>query len=116
VAMSRKSDIGDVGQELTAPTAHPHFARLAVEVPLAPGTREMARAAIAEGPPFEPRDVGLSFHEILLTDRGASFAFGLEGGAEILREIRGSEDPCTVARWWERVADGPPRVAEVAFE
>ena len=76
----------------------------------------MARDAIAEGPPFEPRAVGLTFHEVLLTDSETIFVFGLEHGAESLERILADEDFWSVVRWWETVADGRPRLAEVVFE
>lgn len=73
-------------------------------VPLAPGKREMAYEAIAEGPPFDPRAVGIDFHQVLLTDREAIFIFGVTKGPESLERILASEDFWSVASWWEHVA------------
>jgi hypothetical protein len=114
--MSTRFDISQLSHELTALAAHHDVKHLAVIVPLAPGTREMAYDAIAEGPPFDPRAVGIDFHQVLLTDTEAIFVFGLTAGAETLERILASEDFWSVVGWWERIADGRPRLAHVAYE
>jgi len=114
--MSTRFDIGELGHELAALAARHDLKHVAVVVPLAPGTREMAFDAIAEGPPFDPREVGIDFHQVLLTDREAIFVFGLTAGVETLERILASEDLWSVVSWWERIAGGRPQVAHVAYE
>lgn len=114
--MSTKFDIGDLEHELAALVSHPHLKHLAFVMPLAPGMRDMAREAVAEGPPFEPRDFGIVFHQVLLTDREAIFVFGLDDGAASLERILASDDFWVTVRWWETVANGRPQLAEMAYE
>jgi hypothetical protein len=114
--MSTTFDIGEVEHELAALASHPNLKHIALVVPLAPGMREMARAAVAEGPPFDPRDVGIVFHHVLLTDHEAIFVFGLDDGVASLERILASDDFWVTVGWWETVASGRPQLAEMAYE
>lgn len=114
--MSTNFDISELEHELAALSRRPHLRRVAIVVPLAPGMRDMARSAIAEGPPFDPDEVGVDFHEVLLTERDAIFVFGLRDGPAGLERILASDDFWSVVRWWERVAGGRPYVADVAYD
>lgn len=114
--MSTTFDIGELERELARLAARPDRSHLAVVVPIAPGMRELASAAIAEGPPFDPRAAGIDFHQVLLTDREAIFVFGLAPGEDHLERLLASEDLWAVVHWWERIADGPPQLAQVAYE
>ena len=115
-AMSTKFDIGDLEHELAALASRPHLSRIAIVVPIAPGMRELASAAIAEGPPFDPTTVGVESHQVLLSDREAIFIFGLEGGPEILERVLASDDFWATVQFWERIADGRPKLADVVYE
>jgi hypothetical protein len=114
--MSTKFDIGDLDHELAGLRAHPNLNRIAFVVPLAPGMRKLAADAVAEGPPFNPLDVGISSHEVLLSEREAIFVFELEAGVDSLERILASDEFWTVVGWWEHIADGRPQIAEVAYE
>jgi hypothetical protein len=114
--MTMRFDIGELEHELTALAAQHDPKHVAVIVPLAPGMREMASAAIAEGPPFEPGALGIVHHQILLTDEEAIFSFTLDQGAQTLERMLADEEFWGVVRWWERVAGGRPRLATVAYE
>jgi hypothetical protein len=114
--MTIKFDIGEMEHELAQLTSRHDLKHVAFVVPLAPGKRAMAAAALAEGPPFDPEDAGIGFHQVLLTDQEAVFVFGLEKGAESLERILARDDFWAVVGWWEHVAGGRPRLAEVAYE
>jgi hypothetical protein len=109
-------DVGEVAEALGALRANPGLSKIVVVVPLAPGTRELARAALAEGPPFDPAQVGLDAHEVLLTDAEAIFVFGLSQGADSLDRILASEEFWSVVPWWEDVAAGRPRLGVIAYQ
>jgi hypothetical protein len=114
--MSIKFDIGELEHELGALTSRSDLEHIAFVVPLARGMREMAAAALAEGPPFDPEEAGIRFHQVLLTDQEAVFVFGLENGPASLERILARDDFWAVVGWWEHVAGGRPRLAEVAYE
>jgi hypothetical protein len=114
--MAIKFDIGDLERELATLISRADLKHVAFVVPLAPGMRDMASRALAEGPPFEPGDAGVDFHQVLLTDDEAVFVFGLEHGPESLERVLASEDFWSVVSWWEHIAAGRPRLAEVAYE
>jgi hypothetical protein len=113
--MATKFDIGEFEHELSELSARPHLEHLAVVVPLAPGMRELASRAIAEGPPFDPVTVGLTSHQVLLTDREAVFVFGLAHGPGTLERILADDDFWSVVHWWEQIAGDRPQIAEVAY-
>jgi hypothetical protein len=75
----------------------------------------MTRAALAEGPPFDPGQVGLLTHEVILTSEEAVFVFEVADGAEELDAILSSEDFWSVVGWWEHIAVGQPRLGVVAY-
>jgi hypothetical protein len=114
--MSVSFDIGDLDRELSALRSRRHLTKLVIVLPLAAGMRGMARDVLAEGPPFDPGSVGLSSHEVLLTDTEAVFIFGLAAGPETLERILADDDFWTVVSSWERIAGGRPRIAEVVYD
>lgn len=114
--MATTFDISDLAHDLAKLTARHDLKHVAFVVPLAAGMRDMASRAVAEGPPFAPPDAGIDFHQVLLTDYEAIFVFGLKDGPATLERILAAEDFWNVVGWWEHVAAGRPRLAEVAFE
>lgn len=114
--MSITLDVGEIGRELSALTAHPHLRKLVVVLPLAPGMREVARDVVAEGPPFDPAGLGITEHEVFLSDAEAVFTFALAEGPETLERLLAQEDFWSVVSTWERIASGRPRIAEVAYD
>jgi hypothetical protein len=89
--------------------------RVTVVLPLLPGSGDAVRALLEEGPPFEPDEIRLDRHEVLLTSEEAIFVFESRLGAHALDPLL--EDPA----FWERAAAwhaylaGPPRIAEEVF-
>ena len=114
--MSITFDIGDVSRELSALTSHPHLRKLVIVVPLAPGKRDLARDVLAEGPPFDPARLGITGHEVFLSDAEAIFVFTLGEGPQTLERMLAEDDFWAVVGTWEHIAAGRPRIAEVAYD
>ena len=89
---------------------------VAVVVPLREGTREVASEFLAEGPPFDPAEIGLTGHRVFLTDSEVLFLFETEGELATLDRILAEPEFWTVASAWEHLAAGEPRVATIAFD
>lgn len=113
--MTASFDIAQLSGELAALRANPHARKLAVVVPIDPQHADMTRAAVAEGPPFDPASVGLAAHEVILTSEEAVFVFDLADGPEALDAILASEEFWSVVGWWEHIATGQPRLGSVAY-
>lgn len=88
---------------------------LAVVVPLADGMHEVVREYLAEGPPFDPAAVGLTHHQVLVTDREAVFLFESDKGIETLERILADPEFWDVVSAWEHAAAGPPRLADELY-
>jgi hypothetical protein len=88
--------------------------RLALVVPLKPGSRQAAEALLAGGPPFDPRELGLDHHEVFLTESEAVFVF--EGvPAALLGRSAENDTIWAAAGAWEPLIDGRVRFAERAY-
>ena len=87
--------------------------RAVVLVPLREGALARVRELVANGPPFDPDETGLTRHQLLLTPSEAIFVFEAET-EEALGTVLSRLDLTAAAAWGELVA-GPPRLAESAF-
>ena len=90
--------------------------RAVVVVPLKPGMRERAQELIDGGPPFDAERIGLSRHDVLLSDDAAIFIFETEGGSRPLEELLAEPGVWEAASAWHDIVSGPPRIADEAFE
>jgi hypothetical protein len=87
---------------------------LAVWVPLKPGCLGRARKLLAKGPPLDPASLGLSGHEVYLTESEAVFVFrGANVRAQVGRALRHP------AVWragvaWQRCFAAPPEIIDQA--
>lgn len=89
--------------------------RLALVVPLKPGAKPRAKHLLAQGPPFDPAQLGLESHEVFLTEREAVFIF--EGiPAVLLNRSAADESILEAAAAWEELVDGSIRFAERAYD
>lgn len=85
---------------------------LAVWVPLKPGCLGRARKLLAKGPPLDPASLGLSGHEVYLSESEAVFVFrGANVRAQVGRAVRHP------AVWragvaWQRCFAAPPQVVD----
>lgn len=114
--MSMTFDIAAVAHELDRLEVNPHIHKLALVLPLDHGKRDVARAYLDEGPPFDLQTVGIDEHEVFLTDEEVIFVFGLPRGPQPLQAILSNEDFWSVVSAWEHIAAGPPRIASVAYD
>jgi hypothetical protein len=89
-------------------------ATLAIVVPIKPEAREQAGRLLAEGPPFDPEELGLHRHRIFLTDREAIFVFDT-GERPALERLATDESVVAAAAAWHELVDGPPRLGEVVY-
>jgi hypothetical protein len=88
--------------------------RATVVVPIAEGSRERVRRLAADRPPFDPADVLLTRHQVLVTDREAIFVFETES-ERALEALLGRLDVSAAAAAWADVVAGPARLAEVVY-
>jgi hypothetical protein len=88
--------------------------RTVVVLPLRESAYPRAHEIAAEGPPFDPAELPLESHELLLTSREAIFLF--ESTSRVaLESILDALDVWSAAATWSDLVAGPPRVASVAY-
>jgi hypothetical protein len=85
---------------------------LAVRVPLKPGCLSRARKLLAKGPPLQPASLGLSAHEVYLSESEAVFVFR---GANVRAQV--SQAARNPAVWraglaWQRCFAAPPQIVD----
>jgi hypothetical protein len=97
---------------LTASAAEP---RAIVIVPLRKGAAARARELIAAGPPFDPATVGLSRHDVFVSEREAIFI--LEGPriSETVERLLGDVSLWRRVEAWRSCLGDRPRLAEHAY-
>ena len=88
--------------------------RATVVVPLQDGAVERVRRLAVAGPPFDPAEVLLTRHQLLVTEREAIFVFEAESELA-LEALLGRLDFSAAAAAWADVVAGPPRLAEVVY-
>lgn len=85
---------------------------------LKPGSERRAAQLVAEGPPFDPGDRGLSRHAVYLSAGEVVFVF--EGDEvewiveEMVQEPAGRSVAAALDAWRDLV-DGPPRIGRAAY-
>jgi len=90
--------------------------RLLVVVPLKPGSRARAQELVDGGPPFAAERIGLTRHEVFLSDEAVFFLFEAESGSRPLDELLSEPDLWRAASAWHDIVAGPPQIAEGAYE
>ncbi|HLM35843.1 MAG TPA: hypothetical protein VK278_08700 [Gaiellaceae bacterium] len=88
--------------------------RATVVVPFKQGSVERVRRLAAAGPPFDPADLLLTRHQVLVTEQEAIFVFEAESELA-LDALLGRLDFSAAAAAWGDVVAGPPRLAEVVY-
>jgi hypothetical protein len=83
-------------------------------IPLKRGARMKAEELLAGGPPFDPDDIGLGQHQVLVTDEEAIFVFE-SNERDPLDRLAAEAQEWTAAAAWSELVAGPPRVAESAY-
>ena len=89
--------------------------RVIVVAPLQDGAREVARMLLESGPPFDPSEVGLTAHEVLLTEREAIFVFEGGNAAAVVEDLVGRAEVWRAATAWRDWLSDRPRLAESAY-
>jgi hypothetical protein len=89
---------------------------IAIVVPLTEGRCDVVREFLEEGPPFEPREIGLESHKVFLTDREAIFVFETEEGVKALERILGEPELWELVSPWEHCMAEEPRLATAVYE
>ena len=90
--------------------------RLAIVLPIKPGSKDEVRALLESGPPFDPAEIpGLERHQVLLTAEEAIFVFDSSFGHDALASLIADPGLWQAAAAWREHIAGPPRVAEDAY-
>jgi hypothetical protein len=89
--------------------------RVMIVARLAPGANADAERLIAQGPPFDPQQLGFDGHFVFLTATEVVFLFEGPGVEWIVDDL--VSDPVASAAFaaWRPLLDGPPRLARQAF-
>lgn len=88
---------------------------LAVLVRLRDGSHDAVRELLATGPPFDPRTVGLTRHQVFLTETDVVFLFEVVGPGTIEELLRQAGVWASAEGWLQHVAS-PPRIAERVYD
>src|SRR5205823_3931652 len=86
-----------------------------VVLPLRDGTDSGLRELLADGPPFDPEQIGLERHHVLLTEHEAIFVFVSTQGVDAVEPLlRRPELWVRAAAWRDHLAD-LPRIADDVY-
>ena len=104
------NELADLLTALAGEYADPHQ-QVVVVLPLRKGRLSRAKELVAQGPPFDPAAVGLTRHEVFLTDREAIFVF--EGRNVRKKFERLTRDPTLwqAGLAWRGCVGGRPRIS-----
>ena len=107
--------VGEVAERLAGLTGGaPPVERVALVVPLRAGAKAEAEALLVQGPPFDPRELGLERHEVFVTDEEVVFVF--EGiPSAFVERIAADETVWEAANAWRPLIDGRMRYADQAY-
>ena len=86
-----------------------------VVLPLRAGAHGRVRALLADGPPFDPEEIGLARHQVFVTEREVVFVFEFASGAGAVETVLSSPGFVETAVAWQDLLAGPPRVAGSAY-
>ena len=90
--------------------------RIALVVPLVPGSDEAVRTLLDQGPPFDPESIPeLDRHEVFVTPEEAVLVFESESGSDAVAAMLSRPDFWQAAGAWEEHVAGRPRVAEAVY-
>jgi hypothetical protein len=90
--------------------------RTLVVVPLKPGTETQAQELVDHGPPFDAQRVGLTRHQVFLSQEAVYFLFETEASARPLEELLSEPGVWRAASAWRDIVAGPPRIADDAYD
>jgi hypothetical protein len=89
--------------------------RLMIVARLREGTHDEAEALLAQGPPFDPEDLGFHRHAAYLTAREIVFMFEAPEVEWIVNDI--VDDPVIASAFgpWQKLLEDTPRLAHERF-
>jgi hypothetical protein len=89
--------------------------QVAVVARLREGTEAQARELVAQGPPFDPRDLGFDRLAVYLSPREVIFHFEGRGAAQKLADV--IDDMVVSASFgaWASLLEGTPRLAHESY-
>lgn len=88
--------------------------RAVLVLPLLEGAAPAVAELLRKGPPFDPDEVGLQRHQVLLTENEAIFVFEADSAQAADRLLSSSRLWAAAAGWKDLVA-GPPRIADDVY-
>jgi hypothetical protein len=106
--------VSEVAEQIAELQGAANMSRLGLVVPLKPGVRAKVEELLAQGPPFDPDEVGLERHHVLVTDEEAIFVFEA-AECDALDRLAAQAPVWTAAAAWSELVAGPPRRAEAAY-
>lgn len=114
-SVAQSGVVGEVAERLAGLTAAARpTERAALVVPLRPGMKAEAEKLLVQGPPFDPRQLGLKRHDVFVTDEEVVFVF--EGIPSVFVEhIAADETVWNAASAWRPLVDGHVRYADQAY-
>jgi hypothetical protein len=90
--------------------------RVAIVLPMKPGSRDAVRELLAAGPPFDPHDIpGLERHEVFVTADEVVFTFDAKLSDRALDALVAAQELWSAAAAWREHVAGVPRLAESAY-
>lgn len=108
------AEVGDALTALAAGAAE-SAAEVALVVPLRRGSRAKALELIENGPPFDPHEVGLTGHQVFLTEQDAVFVFSGPGVRALLEQVAGDPGLWRAGLGWTKIVAGRPRIADAVY-
>jgi hypothetical protein len=100
--------------ELIAALANEHAdptEQVSVILPLRKGRLAQARELVAQGPPFDPAVLGLSRHDVFITDEEAIFVFVGRNVRRMLERLTRDPTLWQAGLAWRSCAGGRPRLS-----
>jgi hypothetical protein len=86
-----------------------------VVLPLRDGTDSALHELLADGPPFDPTQIGLERRHVLLTEHEAIFVFVSTEGIDAVESLLHSPELWDRAAAWRDHLAGLPRTAEDVY-
>ena len=90
--------------------------RVAIVLPIRPGSHEAVRELLTAGPPFDPHEIpGLDRHEVFVTEEEVVFTFDAQLSDRALDALVAAPELWPAAVTWSDHVAGLPRLAESAY-
>jgi hypothetical protein len=107
------SELAEHVSRLLAPVAPGSWAL--VLLPIRDGKDEQVRSLLEQGPPFDPKRVGLKQHHAFVADHHVVFLFESERELPSARQLLSGGELWRAAAAWRGVIAGPPLVSQPLY-